>query len=860
MRSGLQLFLICLILAALNLAGWYSLNRPADITDWLGGKIESFSYAPYQADQSPFENKFPTSAQMRADLKQLAPYVKSIRTYSATNGQEALPRIARKLGLQIVPGAWLNQDLEYNEIETNALIKMLQQNRRYITRAIVGNEVILRGDLEIEELIRQIRRVKRATRAMISTAEISSVWLKYPELGKEVDFIAVHILPYWEGVPVEESIDFIMAEYQKLVGRYPDKPIVISEIGWPSEGPWIQGAHPSLKNQATFIREFLKLAQRNNLNYTLMEAFDQPWKINSEGPAGASWGLFDVYRQPKYELVGDVFEYENWASYAGVSIFVGIILLVIFVRTHQNLRWGGMLTYGALISLLASSLVWTAVELTHRPYVPLAVISWAFLLVANIVLMLIMLGDGLELVERIWLQRWTRRYNPLERIPGVRTKKVSVHVPAYNEPPDMLIETLRKLAQLNYPDFEVLVIDNNTKEEDTWRPVEAECARLGSRFRFFHLAKWPGFKAGALNFALTQTHPDAEIIAVIDSDYQVDPEWLDAMTGFFENEKVGFVQSPQDYHDWRGDRFKTMCYHEYSGFFHIGMVQRNERNAIIQHGTMTIIRKNALEMAGGWGEWCITEDSELGLRLFRDGWEAIYCSQSFGKGQIPDTFNDYRVQRHRWAYGAMQILKRHWRALLIGNGELTFAQRYHFMAGWLPWFSDALHLGFVIASFFWSIGLLINSSLFGFPPTVLVLPAMIAFLFKMLMHVVLFRRVVGVSRVNVLGSALAGMSLSYTVGRAIWQGLFTSGRPFVRTPKWGRRDALMTALVVARDETLIAVLLWVLAASVVVIYSPRNLEAVVWSAMLLVQSIPCLAALVVSLISVAGKKSRQDST
>jgi hypothetical protein len=265
-------------------------------------------------------------------------------------------------------------------------------------------------------------------------------------------------------------------------------------------------------------------------------------------------------------------------------------------------------------------------------------------------------------------------------------------------------------------------------------------------------------------------------------------------------------------------------------------------------------------MAGGWGEWCITEDSELGLRLFRDGWEAIYCSQSFGKGQIPDTFNDYRVQRHRWAYGAMQILKRHWRALLIGNGELTFAQRYHFMAGWLPWFSDALHLGFVIASFFWSIGLLINSSLFGFPPTVLVLPAMIAFLFKMLMHVVLFRRVVGVSRVNVLGSALAGMSLSYTVGRAIWQGLFTSGRPFVRTPKWGRRDALMTALVVARDETLIAVLLWVLAASVVVIYSPRNLEAVVWSAMLLVQSIPCLAALVVSLISVAGKKSRQDST
>ena len=185
---------------------------------------------------------------------------------------------------------------------------------------------------------------------------------------------------------------------------------------------------------------------------------------------------------------------------------------------------------------------------------------------------------------------------------GETRPKVSIHVPAYNEPPDMLIETLDALARLDYPDFEVLVIDNNTKDEAVWRPVEAHCAALGPRFRFFHVAPLAGFKAGALNFALAHTAPDAEVVAVIDSDYVVDPAWLRDLAPCFASRFVGIVQAPQDYRDGAENAFKAMCLAEYRGFFQIGMVTRNERNAIIQHGTMTMVRRSLLEGLSGWAE------------------------------------------------------------------------------------------------------------------------------------------------------------------------------------------------------------------------------------------------------------------
>ena len=317
----------------------------------------------------------------------------------------------------------------------------------------------------------------------------------------------------------------------------------------------------------------------------------------------------------------------------------------------------------------------------------------------------VLLTEAHEWAEATWVGSWRRPF-VTRKLRDDQLPMVSVHVPAYNEPPEMMIETLDALAKLDYPSFEVIVVDNNTKDPAVWQPVRAHCEKLGPRFRFFHVDPLSGFKAGALNYALAQTAPEVSAIAVIDSDYMVTPDWLRDMAAQFENPKIAIVQAPQDYRDDGENLFKAMCYAEYQGFFYIGMLTRNERNAIIQHGTMTMVRKSALVEVGGWSEWCITEDAELGLRIFEEGYEATYIPQSYGKGLMPDTFLDFKKQRARWAYGAVQILRRHLRALR-GKDEsaLTRGQRYHFVAGWLPWLADSINLIFTMAALAWSAGM-----------------------------------------------------------------------------------------------------------------------------------------------------------
>ena len=191
------------------------------------------------------------------------------------------------------------------------------------------------------------------------------------------------------------------------------------------------------------------------------------------------------------------------------------------------------------------------------------------------------------------IQDWT---------PPADAPKVSIHVPCYNEPPHMVMETLDALAQLDYPNFEVMVIDNNTKDEAVWKPLEEHCCQNSVSGSAFSICRrWPGFKAGALNFALTQTAPDAALSASSTAIIPSAPNWLRATVPYFDKAEVAFVQAPQDYRDGGESAFKRMCYWEYAGFFHIGMVQRNERNAIIQHGTMTLIRKTAMQRHGRLG-------------------------------------------------------------------------------------------------------------------------------------------------------------------------------------------------------------------------------------------------------------------
>jgi glycosyltransferase involved in cell wall biosynthesis len=415
-----------------------------------------------------------------------------------------------------------------------------------------------------------------------------------------------------------------------------------------------------------------------------------------------------------------------------------------------------------------------------------------------------------------------------------------------------VIETLDALARLDYCDYEVLVIDNNTKDESVWRPVEAHCAALGSRFRFFHVEGMSGFKAGALNFALRHTDPAAALVAVIDSDYLVEPGWLRELVPQFDHPATGIVQAPQDYRDGDASAFKAMCRAEYRGFFRIGMVTRNERNAIIQHGTMTLVRRAVLESAGGWAEWCITEDAELGLRILEAGHEAHYTPVSQGRGLMPDTFVDFKKQRYRWAYGAMQILKAHTRSLLTGDGAggtLSPGQRYHFVAGWLPWIADGFNLIFNLAALCWSLALVIAPRHIDPPLAMFSVLPLSLFAFKIVKMAHLYRARVGATWRQTLAAALAGLSLAHTVGLATLRGLVTRDEPFFRTPKVKQAEPLRVALAGAREEVLLAVALVV--AAVIVWRAPITAgpDLTAWVVMLGIQSVPYLCAVLVSLLA-----------
>ena len=262
----------------------------------------------------------------------------------------------------------------------------------------------------------------------------------------------------------------------------------------------------------------------------------------------------------------------------------------------------------------------------------------------------------------------------------------------------MVIATIDSLLALDWPAFEIVVVDNNTSDAALWQPVEAHvqaclAAGLKTQLRFFHLPQWPGYKAGALNFALEKTDPRAEWIAVVDADYLVKSNWLRALGGYFSDPTVGVVQSPQAHRDWSQSTLSRMMNWEYDGFFRIGMHHRQERDAAIQHGTMTVIRASALRAVNGWETACVCEDSELGLRLVQQGLRLVYVDEVLGSGLVPTDFAAYQRQRRRWAQGAMQILRTH-RQALFGRSSLSLAQRYHFVAGWLPWVGDGLHLFF----------------------------------------------------------------------------------------------------------------------------------------------------------------------
>lgn len=838
--------LFAAIIAGLHFGIWAVANRALPLID-APPLINGFAYSGFQLNQSPFDKQFPSTAELAKDLRILYKLSHRVRTYSSLENSETVA-LASSIGFKVMAGAWLGGDPVANDREIEALREKIHTYPR-IERAIVGNEVLLRNDMPVEKLIEYLDRAREDKSVPISTAEPWHVWLKNPELVKHVDFIAVHLLPYHEGLPVDKAVDYALERYKELMDAYPRKKIVIAEVGWPSRGPAIGASVPSKVNQAQFVREFLAKTAYKNYDYYLMEAFDQPWKVRLEGWAGPYWGMFDAERKLKYSLHGAVPKDLRWiakASWATAIAFLPILFIAIRFR-HWGI--GGRLSLAILTQACITALV-VAWNLPGDYYYTLRdFIVLVGLIIAMLMTSAVMMTYGVEFSEVMFKGGWRRAFKRAQPVSAEQELFVSVHLACYNEPPEMVIATIESLAKLDYTHFEVIVVDNNTKDEALWKPVEAYMATLPDNFRFFHLPQWPGFKAGALNFALKETNPKAQVIGVVDADYVVTPDWLGALVPHFIDTGVAVVQAPQAHRDWENNFFRSMSNWEFEGFFRIGMHHRHERNALIQHGTMTLVRRQALEDVGGWSEWCICEDTELGLRLLEQNYELRYVDETFGRGLTPSTFNALKSQRFRWAFGAMQILKHHM-PKLVGKSTLSFGQRYHFITGWFGWLGDALQLFFTLSSIGWTLAMIAFPKAFALPVAIMLTPVLCFLLVKGALGPVLYRKTMkDCTWKDILGASLASLGLSHAIARGIIMGLVQKRGVFKPTAKGKSTSSKLVLINPIREEILLLLGLLISALAMLGTRGFGNIDAQLWVTMLALQGLPYISTIACQVIS-----------
>jgi exo-beta-1,3-glucanase (GH17 family)/cellulose synthase/poly-beta-1,6-N-acetylglucosamine synthase-like glycosyltransferase len=821
-------------------AGLWALGQKSLSAPNVEGQLASVSYAPYGASTDPNNGGKATAAQIRSDMRLLAPITRSIRLYSSTQGNELVPGIAEEFGLNVTVGAWIDKHKDRNEREIHAAIALAQHHSN-VKSVIVGNETIYRADQTVPELIEKIQRVKRAVHVPVSTGEIWHVWIEHPELVSAVDYIAAHVLPYWEGVPADETVDRAMLIYDKLREAYPGKRIVIAEFGWPSAGYNYHDAYPGKLEQAAVLRDFVSRARALGIEYNIVEAIDQPWKT-FEGGVGPYWGIYDASRHAKFAWSGPI-DNPNYWRLAGMALLVSVLLsLPILAMSAVTLPQAAMLAAGANIVgawFAAVFAFWNG-----HYFVPGAAFALGFGTLLLVPLIVIALARIEEIAAIAFGRKPRRLIEAPPLVPGDSPPKVSIHVPAHNEPPEMLKQTLDAIARLDYPNFECVVIVNNTPDPALWMPIEEHCRSLGERFKFLHADNIVGFKAGALRLAQVHTAPDAEVIGIIDADYVVHPDWLKDLVPQFRDPTVALVQAPQDHRDGGQSLMHHAMNGEYAGFFDIGMVQRNEFNAIIVHGTMCLIRRAALVAAGGWSSDTICEDTDLGLTLLENGWQAHYTNRRYGYGLLPDSFEAYKKQRHRWAYGGFQIFKKHWRRFLPGGSRLTRDQKREFAMGWLNWLgAETLGVAVAILNLIWVPFVAFLE--IQVPDRILTIPIIAAFIVSMLHFLTLYRLRVHAGGGRLLGSVFAAMSVQWTVARAVGFGLIKDRLPFVRTAKGGRRRS---ADFHAFWEAVLAGLLIVGAAVLIETNDKQVREINIFAAVLLLQSLPFLAAVALAAI------------
>ncbi len=381
MHKAVSLF--TLTAAAIAVFWWWlgmAVTMPASPLD-PGEKLYCVSYAPFRGQQSPLDLATRIEQwQIDEDLARLAKITDCIRIYSVDFGLENVPEIAARHGLKVLLGLWVSGHADRTQHQIDTGVALVRRFPAAIRAVIVGNEALLRGEIGSDALANLIRRVKSQVSVPVSYADVWEFWVRHRNLAEAVDFITVHILPYWEDHPIAaiEAAEHVDAIRRKVAETFTGREIVIGEVGWPSAGRMRSGALPSPANQARVVQDILARGKRESFRVNIIEAFDQPWKRYQEGTVGGHWGLIsDQPRAEKFTWGASVSNHPHWRwQAAGGVAFAGLVFAAAFAAQHRATRAPTLTVWTAIAAAAGSGgalLGWT---LANMPIESLGFGGW----------------------------------------------------------------------------------------------------------------------------------------------------------------------------------------------------------------------------------------------------------------------------------------------------------------------------------------------------------------------------------------------------------------------------------------------------------------------------------------------------
>lgn len=696
------------------------------------GTLPCISYSP---DDFSRDRHFSEEELMEVLVK-IKKVSNCVRIYSVTRGIEKVPELAKRMEMQVIAGAWLvKSEPKINEEEIKNLIEIGREydNIKYL---VVGNETALLNNLSEEELIRSINRVraglygsrnkdviaklaKEKKYPPITTTEIARVWVNKSKVINEIDVVGLHSFSYWEHAHIDDALPTILGTFES-VRSVTNKPIVFLETGWPTAGPPMGRAESSLISQ----RKFLKMMDENfgaqGIFYNIAEMFDVPAKVaNEEGLLGPHWGIFDSKGNQKTLVTT-----KDMVLWFSVYILLMAIMLWYFMgyfnhpfikndpryeRRHDiNLDSS---VAGSFLVVIFLACIFSTVTMLYSKLMGVNMIM------IQILCGLISLYGFFEISQKVMqnlISKHATKYllskyskASAEEQDVNRNSLVSIHIAAKDEDPEQVIRTLTSALAQTHKKIEVIYVDNNSKNENGFNIVKKHFEAFSVSDKFgvdkvlqLHFVKNIfGFKGGALNYAIHKSNPEAKYIAILDSDYEAYPNWIE--TGLmYAKEDVGFVQFPQSYRGGENDAYKLLngksgltenfisrgARLEQDYVFKVMYPMRSILGNIVMNGTMVIINKKALP-EHNWPLWSICEDGALGAEIVAKGYRTAFVPIVAGQGGSPETFSELSKQRNRWVFGSIQILK-----MWLKDRNLKWNKTMSlYLSDWLGWIMHGLY-------------------------------------------------------------------------------------------------------------------------------------------------------------------------